>query len=515
MKDNQDILIKEFKLPSYIKNKSFAEASKLINAKFKGQNDKDSQETLKELQQRLQAAQEYVKQQSEPQSPPVISSDPNSPAGSESMNSDQNISNGDEQAAGMQGAGANVMRAMNTNGGGAPNQFFLGGDADKEGPGAAGYMGAATGALELGQMAFGKPNVDTSGATAPMESQTKGAGALGGAMKGAQAGMAFGPWGAAIGGVVGGAAGLLGAGKAQEAEQEAQINYTGASRKETTNNYKKGGNLYSPRKLNDIFAVNNDAFGSQAGSALAKVATMANPGVKLNTAPSMQTQMQSNIAASSTGTTQAPTQTGSEDSGAKFNPGALLRYAPVAANALQLATLKKPKEEGYDKLSNVYNKNLVDEKSIQNIVSQDVAGMRDRIVSSSGGSGSAARANLLASQLQGTKALSDAYMQAEGVNRAEDTKAQDFKLNVDKTNLQQSNIQTQANAANLGAYESQKSQLMSQLGDDLGGVGQEELFKQYPELMGMDYNTAGEYMAKMKADKEKKIAARKLARMAK
>ena len=53
--------------------------------------------------------------------------------------------------------------------------------------------------------------------------------------------------------------------------------------------------------------------------------------------------------------------------------------------------------------------------------------------------------------------------------------------------------------------------MIAQLGDDLGGIGQEELFKQYPELMGMDYNARGEYLAKIKADK----AAKKAERLAK
>jgi len=515
MKDNQDSILKQFNLPSYIKGKTFAEASKAINERFKGQEDSDSQATLKELQERLQAAQEFVKAQSEPKQP-SISSNPELPAGSESMNSEQNISQGGEQAAGMQDPAANAMGAMNANGEGVPNQYFLGGLLKGE-EGMANMnkaAGVASGAMQLGQMAFGKTGIDTSGASAAPQVQSKEGAALGGAAKGAQAGMSFGPWGAAVGGVIGGVAGLVGRGKAAEEANTAAINYTSAQDKKFNNTYEGGGKLkYSSSQLRDIFdPINNNT----PAAAVAKVATQSQ-GVNLNTAGTFNEQIAANKAASDKVTsTPGNINSGTEsDTGAKFNPGALLRYAPSAANAYQLATLKKPAQEGYDRLGNVYDRQLVDEKGLQNTVAQDVAGMRDRIVATSGGSGSTARANLLASQLQGTKALSDAYMKSEDINRGENRAAQEFKLNVDRTNLGQSNIQTQANAQNQGAYDSQKSALIAQLGNDLGGVGQEELFKQYPELMGMGYNARGEYIDKIKAEKEKRNAARKLARMAK
>jgi hypothetical protein len=523
MKDNQDSILKQFNLPSYVKGKTFAEASKAINERFKDQDDADSQATLKELQERLQAAQEFVKAQSDPST----STNPGQPAVAESMNGDQNISQGGEQAAGMQDPAANVMRSMNANGEGGPNKYFLGGDLFKKSEFGAGLqegatgeevsgsigagLGALSGAAELGNMAFGKTGIDTSGVSAAPQVQSKGGAAAGGAMKGVQAGMQFGPWGAAIGGVVGGVAGLVGRGKAAEDANIAAVNHTSAQDKKFNNSYADGGNLFD--KFKDLEVEEGPARAMLSKMDTPEMQGLAKVGDNHGT---FNEQIAANKAASNK-TTSTPGNINSDsesDSGAKFNPGALLRYAPAAANAYQLATLKKPAQEGYDRLGNVYDKQLVDEKGLQNTVAQDVAGMRDRLVSTSGGSGSTARANLLASQLQGTKALSDAYMKSEDLNRGENRAAQEFKLNVDKTNLGQSNIQTQANAQNQGAYDSQKSALIAQLGDDFGGVGQEELFKQYPELMGMDYNTRGEYLAKLKAEKEKKNAARNLAKMA-
>ena len=117
--------------------------------------------------------------------------------------------------------------------------------AEGGGPGIGAYVGAAGTALQLGQMAFGKPDVDTSGMTAPEEVPSKGSAALSGAMAGASAGMAFGPWGAAIGGVVGGAAGLMGNKKAEKAQDKAHLNYTSRKHSEATGMYELGGTLNS------------------------------------------------------------------------------------------------------------------------------------------------------------------------------------------------------------------------------------------------------------------------------
>lgn len=127
------------------------------------------------------------------------------------------------QAAGAQGAGAS--------------------GAAGGGPGAGAYIAAAGTALELGQMAFGKNDMDTSGMTAPEEVPSKGSAALSGAMKGASAGASFGPWGAAIGGVVGAGAGLMGNAKAEDARQKAHSNYTGRLHSEATNSYELGGKI--------------------------------------------------------------------------------------------------------------------------------------------------------------------------------------------------------------------------------------------------------------------------------
>lgn len=60
-------IISKFNLPSYIKGKSFAEASKIINKRSGDRTDNESVETKRELLDRLKNAQEFVKSQEQEQ----------------------------------------------------------------------------------------------------------------------------------------------------------------------------------------------------------------------------------------------------------------------------------------------------------------------------------------------------------------------------------------------------------------------------------------------------------------
>lgn len=142
--------------------------------------------------------------------------------------------------------GGPMLEQLGQVGGNAETATSGAGAAEGGGPGAGAYVAAAGTALSLGKMAFGKPDVDTSGMTAPEEIPSKGSAALSGAMAGASAGMAFGPWGAAIGGVIGGAAGLMGNAKAEKAQDKAHLNYTSMRHDKATNAYEYGGSIKSP-----------------------------------------------------------------------------------------------------------------------------------------------------------------------------------------------------------------------------------------------------------------------------
>ena len=173
---------------------------------------------------------------------------------------------------------------------------------------------------------------------------------------------------------------------------------------------------------------------------------------------------------------------------------AAARYTPAAMNAFQLSQMNGPDTERLDRLGNRYNPNYVDERTMQNIAQSNYNTAASGIKGATGGSQGALRANLLGAHLQRTKGISDAYIKAGQMNAAEDSKAQQFNLGVNRTNLQQSNQEKDWNARNKGAYESNKSKLMSQIGTDIGNIGLEETRKKYPERLGLLYDYLGKYM---------------------
>lgn len=505
-------IISKFNLPKYIKGKSFAEASKCIAKKFKGRTSPEDLATLNDLQGRLRQAQEFIKAEKEKRSRPQTNDMPDGAV-----------------MPGANYADASQTGSEQTNeyeeGGGLLSKLFAKDTSGAEGKvGVGGYMQAATGALDMANTAFGKPNIDTSGATAAPDVPSQGASAAMGAIKGMQAGKAFGPWGAGIGAVVGAGAGIIGGKKAQDAAVEANWQHTSAQHNKATNNYKSGGkllaNMYEPGGDTDpenpyaeyeqtlaemkagINRSNQLSFNAMGlGEDDLDAMKMEQDTKDLNNFSASLPDSKSYLDHINDIQTNNVDEDEEED---KFNPAELLRYAPAAINAAQLASLKKPGEIGLDRLGNEYDRQLVDERGLQNVVQRGTANVRDAILGSTGGSGSAARANLLASQLQGTKALSGAYQKATEANRQENRTAQQFNLGVDRANLAQSNQEESLNLEQQAAYQTNKSKLLSQIGQDLGGVGQEELFKRYPELMGLSYDWKGEHLASKKRKKNKK-----------
>ncbi len=506
--------MKQFNLPKYVKGKSFAEASKFIAKKFKDRNDPESIATLNELQGRLKQAQEFVKQQQEARTKPQGNNsfklggdtDPQQSM----LNNRGAILQGQVDQAGLTGqtgsasiTGGVVDGASSPNtggpsaegGGGAGLAGMLKGKAgagtSKGGAGVAGYLGAATTALDLGQTAFGDTGIDTSGRSEGPEVGSNGGAMAGGAMKGAQAGSAFGGWGMAAGAVIGGAAGFLGNKKKKKDAAKANINFAYKQRNESVNAYDGGGPLSG-----DGDGDNDDRprVKSVGGTELSGYDM---DGLDLNKKVSpLAPRYEKNLS-------KWDMIKGKAGEAVANNKDAL-RYAPAAMNAFQLAKLKKPKDIALNKLNTKYKKQLVDEKGMQNTVGEATDNIRNAILSSSGGSGSTARANLLASQLQGTKAMSDAYQKSGAENRQEGRTAQAFDKATDQFNIGQSNNEKNINMTREAAYDTNKSKLMAALGDDLGSIGTEELYKKYPELMDLNYDWKGEHIPSRKRKKKSK-----------
>ena len=172
--------------------------------------------------------------------------------------------------------------------------------------------------------------------------------------------------------------------------------------------------------------------------------------------------------------------------------GNALRYSPLAMDAYQLSQLKKPQGERLDRLSNRYVPQYTDIAAQQNIVGQELNNVSSAI-QGSGASQGAIRSNLLGAQLNKSKALSQAYSDAEARNAQQDALAQQFNLGVDSTNLNQSNTEKDINARNLGNYETQKSRLLGNIGTTAGEIGKEEKYKNMVKDM-FGYDSNGKYI---------------------
>ena len=469
-----DELIKKFNLPSYAKGKSFAQTSKMIQKKFEGRNDVESMQTKYEMLDRLRQAQEHVKKLQEFKA--------------NSSNQPQSQPEGYADS--------------------SQNQNFLGGILGNIGMGTAGQAGSMIGG-EAG-------------------------GALSGAASGASMGMMAGPIGAGVGALAGGVAGLFGAKDEKEKRNKMMVKNTYNQSAQNNNSYKSGG--YISNK-NDYFlggpmgsnlksyidgALNNSdsqdmsfgqpkkfgesMFDQTVDTSLDTGTSTAGLNLSQSTDPFKFDLTDTNKVPNSgevnpldSSYSSAPESNGGNNTNTFL--GQAMRYIPTASNIAQLASLDKPKEENLGSLTGRYNEQLTDEAAMQNAVKEQTAGNRAAILGASGGSGAAARAGLLANNLQGANALSNAYAQSTAANQAENRYGQQFNNQIAGVNLNQSNQEALNNAQNEGAYDTQKSRLISSIGQDLGNIGKEELMKKFPGLMGSDYSWLGKFLKKQKEAK--------------
>lgn len=151
----------------------------------------------------------------------------------------------------------------------------------------------------------------------------------------------------------------------------------------------------------------------------------------------------------------------------------IMRAAPVIGNLARLLNPQKAETERLDRMDNRFNPKYVDERSLLNNVQNATSNTQRAIVANSAGSSSSARAGLLASQINETRALGEAMFQANNMNNAQDNMADQFNFKVDSTNLSQSNNEKHINAQNRAAAQSQKEMLLNAVLGDIGNMGKE------------------------------------------
>lgn len=469
---------KDMNLPSYVKGKTYADASKIIDKKFKDRNDKPSMETRKTLLGRLTQAQEAEKAKRQAEAEQI----------NQSMQANsQQVSNQDS---------GDIPEGMEQFVQPQQKQMFLGGDLDNaEGAEGSGYTAAIQPAMAgINSLIAG----DNDGAlSAGIETGTTLAGtAIGGP----------------IGGMIGSQVGKLASGfitgisAKKEAKREANRQAFKASN-QFSNDFAYGGPLEEDTFPKGIYDSSNLGFpnGQYAfTSARNPVSSIDTTGLKQglvsnNLQPTTSLLQPSNSLVKSTLPVNSNSGIGDylDKNGGKF-----LKYAPVAMNAFQLSQLKKPKAERLDRLSNTYNPSYVDERNLQNTVSNENDNTINALTNATNGSEGALRSNILGANLNYTKGMSDAYLKANELNNAQKQYKQQFDLGVNQANMSQSNAELDINDRNTANYDTQKSKLLGSIGTDLGAIGKEEVEKnQIAEALG--YSWDGKYMVNKKTGVKK------------
>ena len=516
-----ETILKKVGLNKKFKGKSIAEASKLIQSpKDEQPNDKVVADTADENLEKLKNANEVLRLTEELLDPSTQSKG----EGQHQMPDGSMMDGESHNAPQQQFLFGGLSTGLSGQQIGTDKYGNLAPGLESNGVDAAGVLGAAGAGMGMAKEAFGPTGVDTSGKEDYVsEGGSIGGSVASGAASGAMAGMAFGPWGAAAGGLLGGAASGIGALAKQDDQSEARTNSdirnmnNMARNGGQMNQYVKGGPV-DPTDPNFLFKPqqflgeprstlptqeSNNFLTQKPEDTLTRNMPSRNPSQNVNflqadnsvtpfynpsgTPPTLETtQSQKGREADSWW----------ERNGSKLGDTAAnaARYASPLMTGAQYLSQDKADVESLDRLDSRYKPNYVDERSLQNTAQSNYNNAANSLKGASGGSQSALRANLLGAHLNRTKGISDSYMKADQINRGEDNRAQQFNLGVDKTNLNQSNQEKNINAANQGAYDTNRQRLLSQIGTDIGAIGLEETRKKYPEKLGLLYDYLGKHI---------------------
>tara|TARA_R110000868_G_C10973164_1_gene771429 strand:- start:80856 stop:82358 length:1503 start_codon:yes stop_codon:yes gene_type:complete len=443
-------LIKQFNLPTYIKNKSFAEASKLINNKFKDREDSVSSATKDALLQRLADAQEYTKMQD-----------------NLARNAEQvpDMMNGEIPEGAGQFAGGGSMGGYNDKFAYDPElqNMMKTNEGIKSAVGhaipvAGLFQQVEKGGKALGQAIGGDTGGDIAGGildpftgqmeTFKNENSTN-------FEKGASLALPF-------------LSGIIASKGRKRGETIAENKNALVANSQYNNDFAKGGytNQYvGGGSLDDIFKVTSQAQ-NQLGSASNNIG---NSWLTQRTRPDAVKDI------TAVDQTKLGKQIGGVTDWLGQNYGNIASYAPLVGNAIQLSKLKKPNTERGSRLTNTYTPQRFDTNSLINRINQN--DINSALTESSGGNLGALRSNILAANLNKTTAISDGMIKGDQINRDENRFKFQSDLNRDNTNVRLDESYIDRKARDKGAYNTAKSKLTTAMYEDIGKVGQDVVNK--------------------------------------
>lgn len=444
-------LTKKFNLPRYIDGKSFAEASKIIESKFKGRTDKEAMDTKNDLMSRLRDAQEHVKEMQAYKESADSTSQPTHtmPDGTEMA--------GAEHPQNQYGYGGYKKYT---------NDYVLGGpgpDPDKDLTDFLKRNERQVESLDRGNLpTYEVPYAMEGSPQAALESnRTPNLDGSDNITYDRKKINRYDP-----SAVYTGLDSPLNTFRDAQLAQRLNNSYTDGKKETLSRGRVKIGDEYG---VND-FDKTEQMFNYPSGESDANV--------------------------SEEGSSEKPTIS-------KLEKGLMAagNIAPMAMNLAQLASLKKSPEYRSGRMQSTYEKQMTDEAAMQNAQATENAGQRNAMRSNSG-SQSMLLGNLRGQGLNALKAQSAAYAQSVAANQQEEKAENQFNINKEQANQNYQRQDDMINMQNEGAYDTTKSQLMAGLATDAGKMSKEALMKKYPELMGMDYKWLGEFIKKNKNKKD-------------
>jgi hypothetical protein len=469
-------LISQFSLPTYIKGKTFADASKAIERKFKDRSDKTATDTKQELLARLAKAQEYLKMQE-----------------------------------GLKNESQQIPDQMNGQVPDGMQEFAKGGFMDFMGNNGEGIMAAGQGIGVAGQIAAGENSViagdpaTNAAVDATKDTIAKATGPFGQAFRGIQkAGQGIGntiggEGGAAVSGIfspeestianfkdkdlnvgeklLGTVPGLGAVIAKRSAAKKAGViqhdNTIGQSIAIGGSDFAYGGKMSQKQyggggKLDEQFKVTNPLFNNLG------------PDLKPQMAPAWETAPKPQARPELSGFNKGMDWLGENSSN-------IAQYAPVANNLLELKNLKRAATQRGNRLDNVYKPQQFDEAQLVNQVNQQ--NIERSLTESSGGDLGALRTNLIGAGTAKLKAQSAGMAAARDVNRDEGRFAFQTGLQRDTFNAAADERFLDRSARDKAAYETTKSNLKRALSEDIGAIGREEVDKKIvKEMFGYKWN---------------------------
>lgn len=488
-------MAKRLSLPKSLVGKSFADASKHFNNKFKERTDKISESTKNKFLDGLVEAQEVVKQ---------------------------------EEAAKIANAmGLNSTEVPDMMGGQVPpemaefaqHQMNLGGYTDDL---------ATTGSLDqapaIDGVGISNPNkgAGIAGALGSLSSAVGGStgnlalsragtyASIGGTVGSVIPGVGT-AIGAAAGAVVGGVSGLVAQGKRDQEASDKRDVEANKIRDMFTDNYAKGGHVkhmpdggyrnapspYDPFLGNHLTGFqrgmnlnpNNWNPSNNFGDGLME-GTMDDLVINVNRNKPATAPLARNTA--STPNTPAEDSTTDESKKRSKDPLRALRYAPILANAYQLAKLKKPTAQAPMIDDAKARRDYVDTNAaLERVNSESNSAINS--LTQTGMSGGALRNSITSTMLNRSRALGDTALKADAMNKQIDSQADQIDRQTNLRNMAEQARVREIYDRDLGMYNTNKSGLIGQLGNDIGGLGSEALNRDLVREM-YGYGWDGKYV---------------------